>query len=136
MAQPVDNSGTQGLSVFALQCPNCGKLFYPSVLICGSCHARRDPLGGSVPEWKRVSLEEPSTLLSWTRVYALPDGFMLPYLDFCIVEFPNGLRASGRLRAENPDFGMRLTSRVEAFEERKGAGHYGFVFAEEIGAPV
>jgi uncharacterized OB-fold protein len=113
---------------FALQCPTCGKLFYPSVLICDVCHTRRDPRS-HVSAWKEEPLEGYCTLLSWTRVYALPEGYATPYLDFCIVEFPNGLRACGQLEADKPELGMQLEGYIAVVSKRLGAVDYGFIFA-------
>ncbi|MDR2735201.1 MAG: DNA-binding protein [Spirochaetota bacterium] len=120
--------------VYALICPKCGKRFYPSVLICDVCHTRRNPFasaGNAPPEWEKEILEGPCTLLSWTRVFALPEGFTVKSLDFCIVEFPNKLRASGRLEAENPEIGMPLIAHVEIVNEKVNMDHYGFIFSRE-----
>jgi uncharacterized protein len=136
--------------VYAVICPKCGKRFYPSVLICDECHTRRNPfspgasspantvnpansansVSDAFPQWEREILEGPCTLLSWTRVFALPEGFTVKSLDFCIVEFPNKLRASGRLEAENPEIGMPLVAHVDVVNEKVNMDHYGFIFSE------
>jgi hypothetical protein len=130
MSFSFEKYGVQKHAVFALQCPKCSKLFYPGVMVCDFCHTCRDPLSLTFLEWGKVPLEGLCTLLSWTRVYALPEGFVRKYIDFCIVEFPNGLRASGQLSAdvENPEIGMQLISRVDVVKEQVGKDHYGFIF--------
>ena len=120
--------GAQKRKIFALQCPKCGKLFYPGVMVCDFCHTCRNPLSLTDVEWEQVALEGPCTLLSWTRVYTLPEGFVRKHVDFCIVEFPNGLRASGQLEAENPEIGMQLMTRVDVVREQVNKDHYGFIF--------
>ena len=45
-----------------------------------------------------------------------------------VVEFDNGLRASGRVVVAEPTIGMRLTSRVEESDERPGKPVNIFVF--------
>jgi hypothetical protein len=47
-----------------------------------------------------------------------------------MVEFSNGLRASGRLEVENPCIDMNLVARVEESSERPGAPVKVFVFFE------
>jgi len=130
--------GEQDHHIYAMICPKCGKRFYPSVLICDACHTRRDPFAApnaadtandAFPQWGQEVLEGPCTLLSWTRVYALPEGFTVKSLDFCIVEFPNKLRASGRLEAENPEAGMPLVAHVAIVNEKVNMDHYGFIFS-------
>ena len=121
--------GVKKHEVCATKCPKCGKLFYPAVMVCDVCHARRDPSGYFMPDWEKVPLEGECTLLTWTRVYALPEGFMKKYLDFGIVEFANGLRASGQIEADAlPETGMKLVSTVGVVKEKVGKDFYGFIF--------
>jgi uncharacterized OB-fold protein len=120
--------GPKKHAVSAYTCPGCGKLYYPAVMICDQCHTRRDPSNHFFADWDKIPLEGECTLLTWTRVYALPEGFMKKYLDFGIVEFPNGLRASGQLSVDEPKIGMKLTSSIGIVKERVGKDHYGFIF--------
>jgi uncharacterized OB-fold protein len=114
--------------VFAYKCPECGTLHYPAPMICKDCHARRDPSGVLFPSWDKVALGGRCTLLTWTRVYNLPEGFEDRYLLFGIVEFENGLRASGRLLVEDPKTGMELVSKAGVVREKVGEDVYGFMF--------
>ena len=56
----------------------------------------------------------PCRLLSWTRIYALPEGIDRPSLAFGIVEFDNGLRAAGQLMVADPKSGARLVAKAGA----------------------
>ncbi|MCD6121128.1 MAG: DNA-binding protein [Spirochaetales bacterium] len=116
--------------VYAYKCPNCGKLYYPAPMICNKCSTRRDPSGVIFSSWEKVPLKGKCRLLGWTRVYALPEGFDVKYLLFGIVEFENGLRASGRLMVDNPKTGMELTAKVGVVKEKIGEDIYGFMFYE------
>jgi uncharacterized OB-fold protein len=118
----------QEAQVYAYKCPECGTLHYPAPMICKDCHARRDPSGVLFPAWEKVPLGGKCTLLSWTRLYALPEGFEERYLLFAIVEFENGMRASGRLLVEDPKTGMKLVSKVGVVREKTGEDAYGFMF--------
>ncbi|RKX76685.1 MAG: DNA-binding protein [Spirochaetes bacterium] len=114
--------------VYARKCPECGTLFHPAPMICKKCSTRRDPSGYYFSPWEEVSIEGKCKLLSWTRVYALPEGYDIKYLLFGIVELENGLRASGRLLTDNPEIGMELIARAGVVREEKGEEIYGLVF--------
>jgi len=72
--------------IHAVRCPKCGKLDYPAPMICKGCGTRRDPSGLKAPDWEKVPLEGRCKLLTWTKVYALPEGYEKPFLMFGIVE--------------------------------------------------
>ena len=115
--------------VFAYKCPECGTLYHPVPMICGKCHNRRDPSGVIFSKWDRVPLSGlKGTLLTWTRLYALPAGYTDRYLLFGIVELENGIRASGRLLVEEPKIGMEVLAKVGVVREKVGANVYGFMF--------
>jgi uncharacterized protein len=105
--------------ISAYRCLSCGAVYYPAPMICKQCNAKRDPVTGK--GWETFDLEGPCTLLTWTRVWNLPEGFNKKFLLFGMVEFENGLRASGRLEVEgDPVIGMRLNARAVEADERPG----------------
>ena len=112
--------------ILAYRCCKCGSIYYPAPMICAKCSSRRDPVTGK--HWETFPLEGPVKLLSWTRVWNLPDGYNVKFLLFGIVEFDNGLRAAGRIGVAEPTVGMRLSSRVEESDERPGKPVNIFVF--------
>jgi uncharacterized OB-fold protein len=112
--------------ILAYRCCKCGSIYYPAPMICAKCSSRRDPVTGK--HWETFPLEGPVTLLSWTRVWNLPDGYNVKFLLFGIAEFDNGLRAAGRIGVAEPTVGMRLMSRVEESDERPGKPVNIFVF--------
>jgi uncharacterized protein len=116
--------------IYAYKCNECGTSYYPVPMLCKKCNNRRDPSGIVHKDWEKIPLDGPCKLLTWTRVWALPEGYDRPCLLFGIVEFTNGLRASGRLEVENPSGGMNLVARVEESTERPGAAVMMFVFSE------
>ncbi len=122
--------GQQEAEVYAYKCPECGTLDYPAPMICKNCSARRDPSGVIFSAWEQVPLTGSCKLLAWTRVYALPEGFDVKYLLFGLVEFENGLRASGRLLVDNPQTGMDLTANVGVVKEKVGEDVYGLMFSK------
>jgi hypothetical protein len=63
-------------------------------------------------------------------VWNLPEGYTQKYLTFGIVQFENGLKASGQLDVEEPKMGMKLNATVEESDERPGKPVNIFVFRE------
>ena len=112
--------------ILGYKCLTCDALHYPAPMICSKCSNRRDPVTGK--RWETFPLEGPVTLLTWTRVWNLPEGYNVKYLLFGIVEFENGLRASGRLGVDEPTTGMKLNARVQESDERPGKPVNVFVF--------
>lgn len=112
--------------ISAHRCDHCGAKFYPAPMVCSRCGARRDPVTGL--GWSTFALEGACTLLTWTRVWNLPEGYTKKFLQFGLVEFDGGLRASGRIDVETPCTGLRLTAAVEEADERPGRPVKVFVF--------
>jgi hypothetical protein len=110
--QPIDHR------IYASQCPECGKLHYPWVMVCKQCGYRRYPEETTELFWKKrgykawlkVPVEGPCKLLTWTRLWNLPLGFDQLNLDLAIVELDNGLRATGQLAVDTPRTGMKLVA--------------------------
>jgi len=114
--------------IMAYRCLTCGTAYYPAPMVCGKCSARRDPVTGK--GWEAFGLEGSCQLLTWTRVWNLPEGYTKKYLLFGIVQFENGLRASGQLEVEDPKTGMKLNATVKESDERPGNPVNIFVFKE------
>lgn len=110
------------------KCQSCGAVHYPAPMICSECSARRDPVTDK--GWETFDLKGACELLTWTRVWNLPEGYNRKFLMFGIVQFENGLRASGQLDVEDPKTGMKLTAEVEESDERPGKPVNVFVFRQ------
>jgi len=81
------------------KCKGCSKLHYPRHARCLSCK-------GTV--FEEVELGDECKLLTYTKLYALPEGIEMTPLLLGIVEFPNGVRALGQLKGDDIKVGMRL----------------------------
>lgn len=114
--------------ISAYRCLKCGAIYYPSTMVCAKCDTRRDPVTGK--GWETFDLEGACTLLTWTRVWALPEGYTKKFILFGIVQFENGLRASGQLEVDAPKTGMKLMATVEESDERPGDPVSIFVFRQ------
>ncbi|MDR3316047.1 MAG: OB-fold domain-containing protein [Coriobacteriales bacterium] len=103
----------------AYKCTECGELHHPRHMVCRACGNR---------DFEEVELNGEGTVLTWTRVFNLPEGYMVPYLCFAIVKFDDtGLVVSGRIDSDDPQIGMRVKSTVAIVKETE-IDHYGFIF--------
>ncbi|OAA92016.1 MULTISPECIES: Zn-ribbon domain-containing OB-fold protein [Clostridium] len=107
--------------MYAYKCTVCGQLHHPKHFVCKKCGNR---------SFEEVPLEGEVTLLTYTKVYNLPEGYMKPYLYFGIVKFENGLTVSGQLEVDNPVIGMKLISTVGVVKEGTNNDCYGFIFKD------
>jgi uncharacterized protein len=108
-----------GESMYAYKCQTCGQLHHPAHVTCKKCGAR---------EFEPVPLEGEGILLTYTRVYNLPEGYMKPFIPFGIVQFPNGLRVSGQMGTNDLEIGMKVKATVGIVKEGVGKDCYGFIF--------
>jgi len=107
--------------MYAYQCTKCGKLHHPAYFVCRQCGHR---------QFKEIPLEGEGILVTWTRVYNLPEGYMKPYITFGVVKFPHGLTVAGQLDTDKPVIGMKLNTNVGVVKEGIGIDYYGFIFKE------
>lgn len=105
--------------MYAYKCTACGELHHPKHYVCKKCGNRK---------FEEVPLSGEVTLVTYTKVYNLPEGYMKPYIGFGIAKFTNGLVVSGQLEVENPQIGMKLMATVGVVKEGIGKDYYGFIF--------
>ena len=105
--------------VDAAKCRKCGKLSYPTHFYCPACRGTKfDP----------VPVAGEGTLLTWTKVYALPLDYSDLYITLGIVEMDMGIRATGRLEIAAPQAGARVRARVGKVRETGGNDIAGLIF--------
>ena len=100
------------------RCKSCGRVMYPRHDRCLSCRGT---------EFEEVELAEEGTLLTYTKVYALPEGIEMPPLTLGIADF-GGVRALGQVATDDPKVGMRLRPVWGKLRKLKGEDIYGFKF--------
>jgi len=105
----------------AYKCTQCGQLHHPAYFICRQCGNRT---------FEAVPLEGEATLLTFTRVYNLPEGYMKPWIAFGIARFTNGLCVSGQIDSDYIAAGMKLTATVGVVKEGVGKDYFGFIFKQ------
>ncbi len=107
------------IEMSAYKCTNCGQLHHPAHFVCVKCGGR---------EFEPIPLDEEATLVTYTRVYNLPEGYMKPFISFGIARFNNGLCIAGQLETEHPAAGMKLRATVGTVKEGIGQDYLGLIF--------
>lgn len=107
------------MEMYAYKCDKCGELHHPKHFVCRKCGAR---------EFTDVPLTGEATVLTWTKVYNLPEGYSKPYICFAICKFANGVAVSGQIDCDEPKTGMKVMSDVGVVKEGVGKDYYGFIF--------
>jgi uncharacterized OB-fold protein len=106
-------------SIKAYRCQDCGRAFRPARQVCLNCGGRR---------FAEVDLAPEGTLLTFTRLHALPMDFETRTLMLGIVELADGVRALGQLRSEDVRMGMKVRARWEVVRKLGGEEIFGFTF--------
>jgi uncharacterized OB-fold protein len=106
-------------NVEAAKCKACSKLSYPTHFYCPACGGRK---------FEPVPIEGEGTLLTWTRVYALPLDYADLFITLGMVEMDIGVRATGRLEIAEPKSGTRVRAAVGKVREIGGKEVTGLVF--------
>lgn len=105
--------------IMGVKCKGCGKVFYPKRVRCPHC-------GKKV--FEGVYLGDVCILLTFTKLYALPEGVGRVPLVLGIVKFANGATAVGQIIDEDASIGMRLEPVWGLLRKIGGKEVYGFRF--------
>jgi uncharacterized OB-fold protein len=89
----------------AHKCVKCGHVMYPDHLRCLNCKSR---------EFAAVPVAGECTLLTFSEVRSLPWGIDERARVLGVVEFAEGFRAMGWVKAAEPSVGMKLVATQES----------------------
>ncbi|PIE18011.1 MAG: hypothetical protein CSA65_06900 [Proteobacteria bacterium] len=103
----------------AARCRACDQLSYPTVYYCPRCGGR---------DFAPERLRGEGTLLTWTRLHALPRDIPERFITLGVVELEMGLRATGRLAIAEPQLGQRVRVTIGSIREIDGEPIEGLVF--------
>ena len=106
-------------TITAYQCKNCGLVMYPKHERCLHCLGR---------EFEELEPSGKGKLLTYTVINELPWGIDERGRVLGIVEFENGVRALGLIRAENIKIGMNLAAGWDVVRVLRGIRTYGLSF--------
>jgi len=97
--------------LIAYKCKQCGRIIYPRHSRCLSCKGR---------DFDEISPAGSCKLLTYTTVWNLPWGIDERSRTLGIVEFENGVKAMGWLKAAEAKIGMKLTANWEPVRVTRG----------------
>jgi uncharacterized OB-fold protein len=103
----------------AYKCKQCGCVMFPKHERCLNCKGR---------EFEKVEPQGRAKLLTFTILNELPWGIDERGRVLGIVEFENGIRATGLVLAENPKLGMKLQPSMQPVRVINGVKTYGLTF--------
>ncbi len=103
----------------AYKCKQCGFVMFPKHERCLNCKGR---------EFDKIAPEGKAKLLTFTIVNELPWGIDERGRVIGIVEFENGIRATGLILAEHPKLGMKLQASMKLVRVISGIQAYGLTF--------
>ena len=106
-------------TITAYKCKNCGQVMYPHHYRCLNCNQR---------DFEEIQPSGDGKLLTYTIVNELPWGIDERGRVLGVVEFENGIRALGLIRAEQPKVGMKLSCGWDVVREIGGVRTYGLTF--------
>jgi len=104
--------------MIGFKCKSCGRVMYPRHDRCLSCKGT---------EFEEVGLAKEGTLLTYTKLYALPEGIEMPPLVLGVADF-GGVRALGQVATDDPKIGMKLRSVWGKLRKIGDKEIYGFKF--------
>jgi uncharacterized OB-fold protein len=106
-------------TITAFKCKNCDFVMYPKHERCLNCNGR---------EFKEITPSKKGTLKTFTIVNELPWGIDERGRVLGIVEFDNGIRALGLIKADKVKIGMKLTAGWDMVRVIGGEKAYGLSF--------
>ncbi|MEM3402854.1 MAG: OB-fold domain-containing protein [Candidatus Hadarchaeales archaeon] len=102
----------------AYRCKSCGRRMFPKHDRCLSCKGT---------EIEEVPLPEEGTVVTWTKLYAPPEGIEMPPLTLGIADF-GGVKVLGQILSDNPKTGMKVKPVWGRLRMLRGKEIYGFRF--------
>ena len=102
----------------AYKCKTCGRVMLPRHDRCLTCKGT---------EFDEVELSKVGKLVTYTKLYALPEGIEMPPLTIGIADF-GGVRVLGQVTTDDPKVGMKLKPVWGKLLKLRGVDIFGFKF--------
>ena len=103
----------------ALKCVKCGNLVYPKRLVCLTCKGRT---------FTPVSIAGEGMILTFTHLYAPPEGIAQTPLTLGVVQFKNGIRILGQIEDREVKTGDNVLPVWGLLRKKAESEIYGFKF--------
>lgn len=106
-------------TITAYKCKQCNLIMYPYHDRCLNCKGR---------EFEEIYPSETGKLITYTTIDQLPWGLDERGRVIGIVEFDNGVKAMGLIRADEPKLGMKVRAGWGPVRTISGVKVYGLTF--------
>jgi uncharacterized OB-fold protein len=106
-------------TITAYKCKNCGQVMFPRHERCLNCNQR---------DFEQIEPSEQGKLVTYTVINELPWGIDERGRVLGVVEFDNGIKALGLIKADNVKIGMKLTAGWDVVRVIGGVKTYGLTF--------
>ena len=101
------------------KCKKCGAIAYPKRLLCSSCKGR---------DFEEYPLSGEGKVITFTKLWAIPEGIEQLPLTLAIVEFDGKVRVTGQVLGEEIKTGDRVRPVWGHIRKIKGKEIQGFRF--------
>lgn len=106
-------------AMVGFKCKTCGAIVYPKRFICPSCKAK---------DFDEYPLGEEGRVVTFTRLWAIPEGIEQLPLTLAIVEFDGKIRVTGQILSEEIKTGDRVRPVWGHIRKIRGKEIQGFRF--------
>ena len=103
----------------ALKCDQCGNLAYPKRIVCLNCKGRA---------FTPVDITGEGMVLTFTHLYAPPEGIAQTPLTLGVVEFKNGIKIIGQIEDREVKTGDNVFPVWGPLRKKGESEIYGFKF--------
>ena len=105
------------------KCKKCSWIAYPRRLICSSCRGK---------DFVEVPLGEEGRIVTFTRLWAIPEGVDRSPLTLAIVEFDHNVMVTGQVLSEEAKIGAKVRPVWGHLRKVRGKDVQGFRFQRLI----
>jgi uncharacterized OB-fold protein len=106
-------------NLIAFKCKNCDTITYPKRLVCPSCKGK---------EFEEYPLPDEGKIMTFTRLWAIPEGVERLPLTLAIVDFDGKVRITGQVLSEDIKTGDRVRPVWGHIRKIRGREIQGFRF--------
>lgn len=105
--------------LIGFKCKKCGTITYPKRLLCPSCKGR---------DFEEYLLSEEGRVVTFTKLWAVPEGIEQLPLTLAIIEFDGKVRVTGQVLSEEIKTGDKVRPVWGHIRKIRGKEIQGFRF--------
>ena len=105
--------------LIGFKCKKCGAVAYPKRLICSSCRGK---------DFGEHPLSDEGKVMTFTKLWAIPEGIEQLPLTLAIVEFDGGVRVTGQVLSQEVKIGDKVRPVWGHIRKIRGKDIQGFRF--------